>query len=198
MDFKDPDWPTHCFVLLIWICKGSLIIPQHLQLIRIHPGHSEDLYSNLSQCGTFTYRASYTQTPNAYMYGRDSANGSHTVCREPKFVGFCANTKRTGCARCPFRAPGVLCSPQVRKKLINRAPLIRRMRTAQLVCGALVYTKLNMHHIYCIRRPLLFLSFGARTTDGCTWLGTPLITHSIPCPAYLYARHTSLIDLSKT
>ncbi len=35
---------------------------------------------------------------------------------------FCANTKRTRCAGCPFHAPGVLCSPQVCGKLINRAP----------------------------------------------------------------------------
>ncbi len=38
---------------------------------------------------------------------------------------FCANTKKTGCAGCPFHAPDVLCSPKVRKKLINRAPLTR-------------------------------------------------------------------------
>ncbi len=37
--------------------------------------------------------------------------------------------------------PGVLCSPQVRGKLINRAPLTRRMRTAQRVSSALVYTR---------------------------------------------------------
>ncbi len=55
---------------------------------------------------------------------------------------FCANTKRTGCTGCPFHAPGVLCSPQVLKKLINRAPLTRRKRTAQRVSGALMYTKL--------------------------------------------------------
>ncbi len=90
-----------------------------------------------------------------------STNGLHTVRRERKFVSLCANTKRTGCAECPFHAPGVLCSPQVRGKLINRAPLMRRMRTAQCVCGtvrmrrsayaaqcvcgALVYTKLNTY-----------------------------------------------------
>ncbi len=44
---------------------------------------------------------------------------------------FCTNTKRTGCARCPFHALGVLCSLQVREKLINRAPLTRHTRTAQ-------------------------------------------------------------------
>ncbi len=40
---------------------------------------------------------------------------------------FCTNTKRTGCAGCPFHAPGVLCSSQVRGKLINRAPLMHHM-----------------------------------------------------------------------
>ncbi len=55
---------------------------------------------------------------------------------------FCANTKRTGCARCPFHVPGVLCSPQVHGKLINRVPLTRRMRTEQRSSGVLVYTKL--------------------------------------------------------
>ncbi len=44
---------------------------------------------------------------------------------------FCANTKRTGCAGCPFHAPGVLCSPQDCGKLINCAPLMHRMRTAR-------------------------------------------------------------------
>ncbi len=34
---------------------------------------------------------------------------------------FCTNTKRTGCAGFPFHAPGVLCSPQVHRKLINHA-----------------------------------------------------------------------------
>ncbi len=57
---------------------------------------------------------------------------------------FCANTKRTGCAGCPFHAPGVLCSPQVRGKLITRAPLTCRMRTAQCRSGMLVYTKRYM------------------------------------------------------
>ncbi len=52
-----------------------------------------------------------------------SANGSHTVRRKPKFVVFFANTKRTGCAGCPSHAPSVLCSPQVRRKLMNCAPL---------------------------------------------------------------------------
>ncbi len=54
---------------------------------------------------------------------------------------FGANTKKTGCARCPFHAPGVLCSPQVRGKLINRAPNAHHTRMTQHVSGTLVYTK---------------------------------------------------------
>ncbi len=53
---------------------------------------------------------------------------------------FCVNTKRTGCVGCPFHAPRVLCSPQVRRKLINRTPDTHRMQTAQCASGALVYT----------------------------------------------------------
>ncbi len=82
--------------------------------------------------------------PNASMCGQDCK----PALRRPQMVHipftknrnlsvFCANTKRTGCAGCPFYAPGVLCSPQVCGKLINRAPLTRRMRTAQRVNKAL-------------------------------------------------------------
>ncbi len=62
---------------------------------------------------------------------------------------FCANTKRTGCTGCSFRAPGVLCSAQVWGKLINCAPLTRRMRMAQRISGMLVYTKLKTQPITC-------------------------------------------------
>ncbi len=57
---------------------------------------------------------------------------------------FCTNRKRTRCSGCTFHAPGVLCSPQVRRKLINRAPLMRRIRMTQRVSGTLVYTKLYL------------------------------------------------------
>ncbi len=53
---------------------------------------------------------------------------------------FCANTKRPGCVGCPFHAPGVLRSPQVRRKLINFASNTRRMRMVLRVSGVLVYT----------------------------------------------------------
>ncbi len=83
------------------------------------------------------------QTKCAYVWmglqscAAPSTNGLHTIRREPKFVRFCANTKRTGCAECLFHAMGVACLPQVRGKLINRAPLTHRLRS-----GELVYTKL--------------------------------------------------------
>ncbi len=107
-------------------------------------------------------KASYTRThqmvrkPNVRMCGWDcepalcrprmvriplAANWNLSVC--------CANTKRTGCPRCPFHAPGVLCSHQVRGKLINRMPNTGRTRMAQLVSGALVYTRFKICNI-CI------------------------------------------------
>ncbi len=57
-----------------------------------------------------------------------SMNGLHTIC------WFFVQTQRE------LDAPGILCSPQVRRKLINRVPLTRRMRTAWCVSGAIVYT----------------------------------------------------------
>ncbi len=63
---------------------------------------------------------------------------------------FCTNTKRTGCVGCPFHALGVLCSPQVRKKLINHAPNMSRMRTAQRISDALAYTRFyRREHCHC-------------------------------------------------
>ncbi len=81
--------------------------------------------------------------PNAHMCGRDcepvlpylqTVRILFAVNRNLSV--FCANTKRTGCAGCPFHAPGVLCSPQVCGKLINCVPLMYRMQTAQRVSGA--------------------------------------------------------------
>ncbi len=71
-----------------------------------------------------------------------STNDSHTVHHEPKFVSFCANTKRTGCRWVSFPCTGCLLLALGSQK-INRAPLMRRTRTAQCVSGALVYTKLK-------------------------------------------------------
>ncbi len=57
-----------------------------------------------------------------------SSNGSHTVCHKLKFVSFLRKHKEN-CIR--PHAPDVLCSPQVRRKLMNHTPLTRRMQTAQ-------------------------------------------------------------------
>ncbi len=89
-----------------------------------------------------------SQTKCAYAWtglrtcAAPSVNGSQTIRCEPKFVIFCANTKRTGCTGSPFHALYILCSPQVRGKLINGVPNTRCMRMAQRVSDALVYTKL--------------------------------------------------------
>ncbi len=72
-------------------------------------------------------------------YSVPSTNGSHTVRRKPKFVGFLCEHEENWIR---LHALGTLCSPQVRGKLINRPPLTCRMRTVQRVSGALVYTKL--------------------------------------------------------
>ncbi len=45
-----------------------------------------------------------------------SANSTHTICHEPKFVDFFVQTQRE------LGAPGVLCSPPVRGKLIYHSP----------------------------------------------------------------------------
>ncbi len=76
---------------------------------------------------------------------------------------FWKNTKRTGCVGCLFHAPGVLCSPQVRGKLINCAPLTSRMRMVQRISNVLVYTKLNTHDI------LLVLKIVSWSWDEISW-----------------------------
>ncbi len=87
--------------------------------------------------------------PNARMCGWDCKPALHCLrmvsipfAANQNLSVFCANTKRTGCAGCPFHAPGVLCSPQVRRKLINRALLTRCTQMAQCLSCMLVYTKL--------------------------------------------------------
>ncbi len=57
--------------------------------------------------------------------------------------GFWANTKRTGCARCPFHATGILCSPQVRGKLINDVPNTLHANGAMCKRHARVYKALH-------------------------------------------------------
>ncbi len=100
------------------------------------------------------FKASYTRAcqmvrePNARMCGRDCelALRPMRMVRVPFATNqnlsvFCANTKKTGFAGCPFHAPGVLCSPQVRGKLTNGAPNTCGTWTAQRVSGTLVYTR---------------------------------------------------------
>ncbi len=106
----------------------------------------------------------YKSTPNglrtkcAYVWTglrtctAPSVNGSHIICHEPKFVGFLWEHKENWmrrvsflCTGCPSHAPGVLCSPQVCEKLINRTPLMHRMQMAQRVSSTLVYTKLKVY-----------------------------------------------------
>ncbi len=107
-------------------------------------------------------KASYTRAcrmvrkPNACMCGWDCkpALRRPRMVRipfaEPKLVGFLHEHKENWmcrvsfpCTRCPFHAPGVLCSPQVYGNLINHAPNTCRMRTVQHVSRALVYTTFN-------------------------------------------------------
>ncbi len=102
-------------------------------------------------------KASYTRAHQ--MVCKPLANGSQTKCLYvwDRTVNLCYairkrfayHSSRTEIYRFFARtrreldALGVLCLPQVRRKLINHTPLMRCMRTAQRVRGALVYTKLN-------------------------------------------------------
>ncbi len=79
--------------------------------------------------------------PNERMCGRDCEPVLHhpQMARIPfttnrNLLVFCANTKRTGCAGCPFHAPGVLCSPLVCGKLINRAPHMNSAARKRYAC----------------------------------------------------------------
>ncbi len=84
-------------------------------------------------------------------YAVPSAKGSHTIPCKLKFVGFLHEHKENWmrrvsfpCAGCPYQALSVLCSPQVRRKLINRTSNSRHTRMVQRVSGALVYTRFNV------------------------------------------------------
>ncbi len=105
--------------------------------------------------------------PNARMCGWDCKPVLHhpqtiriLFAVNQNLLVSCANTKRTGCARCPFHTPGVLYSPQIHGKLSNHAPNTRRMRTAQRVSGVLVYTRFNVYGLntlYTIVCPYTFV-----------------------------------------
>ncbi len=77
----------------------------------------------------FANRLRMVHDPNARMCRRDykpALRCLRTVriqfVTNWNLLVFCANTKRIGCAGYPLYVPGVLCSPQVCRKLINHAP----------------------------------------------------------------------------
>ncbi len=97
-------------------------------------------FYNQNQISWIIWSLVYTSTPNGLQTAREQFPNQMcewdckpALCRlrmvcitfaeNRNLSVFCTNTKRTGCAGCPFRAPGVLCSPQVRGKLINRRKL---------------------------------------------------------------------------
>ncbi len=72
----------------------------------------------------FANRSHMVCEPSAHMCGWDC---KPVLAIRKRFAYrnlliFSANTKRTGCVRCPFHTPNVLCLSQVRKKLTNRGP----------------------------------------------------------------------------
>ncbi len=84
-----------------------------------------------------------------------SANSSHTIRCEPKFVGFSREHKENWMR---IHAPGVLCLPQVRGKVINHAAFALRTSVFESehecvrigVCGAGICSlqrKCNFIHI---------------------------------------------------
>ncbi len=106
-------------------------------------------------------------------------NSLHTIRREPKFVSFLREHKENWMT---IHAPGVLCSPQVHRKLINRASLKRRKWTAQRLSGALMYNKL-----YISRSSTVFQD------NLCT--SVPL--HTLETIYVLYAPNCNLLLISR-
>ncbi len=92
--------------------------------------------------------ANGSQTKCAYVWmglrtcATPSANGSHTIHHEPKFVSFLNKHKENWMRRVSFPCTRCLLPPEVRGKLINHVPLICRTQMAQHVSGTLVYTQL--------------------------------------------------------
>ncbi len=91
-----------------------------------------------------------------------SVNGLHTIRRKLKFVVFLREHKENWMcwvsfprAGCPFHAPGVLCSPQVREKLINQAPNMRRTQTAPCISGTLVYIRFKVCSLHSLVRKIV-------------------------------------------
>ncbi len=102
-----------------------------------------------------TYSLVYTSTLNGLQTARkwfanqmcvcvdETANLCGAIC---EWFAYCST--RNEICQCFARtqreldASGVLCSPQVCGKLINRAPLMHRTQRVQRESGALLYTKL--------------------------------------------------------
>ncbi len=76
-----------------------------------------------------------------------SANGSHSVHREQKLVGFLCKHKENGMRQCSFHAPGVLSSPQVCGKLTNYAKYVQHVNGTVRKQQARVYKVLSLFHI---------------------------------------------------
>ncbi len=88
-----------------------------------------------------------------------SANGSHTVRHEPKFVGFLHKHKRN-CMCCVDRF--VLCSLQVRRKLIYHMPSANCLRTIWFACVQCfqmtfpkIHTNANFYHIFIYKKQII-------------------------------------------
>ncbi len=107
--------------------------------------------SYLEKYGKASYTRAYLQTirePNARMCGQDCKPALRHLwmvrilfAANRNLLVFLHEHKENWMC---LHAPGVPCSPQVRRKLINRAPLMRLMRMAQRVSSELVYAKLNI------------------------------------------------------
>ncbi len=142
----------HCFHHFVRVCtihsylKQNLIIVRCSQCVSMTPRYS----SALSLVYTSVPNGLQTdREPNARMHGwncKPVLHHSQTVCipfATNRNLWFFTQTQRVLMRRVSFPCTGVLCSHQVHRKLINhRAPLRCRMRLAQCVSGALVYTKL--------------------------------------------------------
>ncbi len=83
-----------------------------------------DMNANLrcAICKQFAHHSPRTKSAYVWTGLQTCAAPSANSSPRTKIRRFFARTQRTGCTRCPFHAPGVLCSPQVPRKLFNRAP----------------------------------------------------------------------------
>ncbi len=125
LSFGAPFW--YSFLILVVVSLTLLCIMMHVQHYHQWKWHE----GGRNEWGAYayvrlTYTLVYTSAPNGsqticeYVWtglricAALSVNGSRTVRCEPKFVGFLREHKEK-CAGCPFHAPGVICSPQIRE-----------------------------------------------------------------------------------